>query len=102
MLMLVKVPVKTIFASFVPSPVVNVRPVSVDNVIVPLVTDKVTLAEDDAISTSVKEMPVMARDVSSFTDCAPGTVKIGASLTGLTLMAIVLAFVKAPPAPVLP
>ena len=105
--MLAMVAVKTIVASAVPSPVVNVSPVSCDKVIVPLFAARVTLTAPAAASTSLMLMrfplPLeKVRLVSSFVLCAPGTLFTGASLTALTVMATVSVSDSAPPEPVLP
>jgi len=96
------VPVNTIDASLVPSPVVNVRPVVCARLIVPPDNRHRDLHRTRAASTSATLMPVIAFAVSSVADCAPGTVSTGKSLTAKTVMAIDLLSVFAPPEPVLP
>ena len=100
-----KVPVKTIVASAVPSPVVKVRPVMPERVIVPLLAVRVTLIAPEAASTSVMlirfPLPLeKTRLVSSLTLCAAGTLFTGASLTALTVMLTESVSLLAPPLPV--
>ena len=101
------VPVKTMVASPVPSPVVKVRPAMPESVSVPLLEVSVTLTAPETASTSpmLIALPLPAENtsvVSSLVLCAMGTVLTGASLTALTVMLTVSLSVFAPPSPVFP
>ena len=70
---------------------------------VPWATAKVTVRVPVPASTSAMLRPVMVRAVSSLVvSVVKGTVLTGASLTALTVMAMVSESVKVPPLPVLP
>ena len=60
----------------------------------PLATDSVVVSA--LLSMSATETPAIGRRVSSPTVCAPGTVLVGASFTGLTVIAIVSVSVAIP------
>ena len=107
LLMFARVPVKVMVASAVPSPTRNVSPAVDASVIVPLVPVSVTFIAAPPASTSliVIRFPLAVSKVrteSSLTDCAPGTVLTGGSLTALTVMLTVSVSLLAPPVPVLP
>ncbi len=77
------VPLNTIEASEVPSPLVNERPVVCDKVSVPWVTLSVTVCVPPSVSVMLIELlpPLLkVRDASSLTLCAPGTVFTGTEL----------------------
>src|SRR6478672_4277879 len=88
---LASVPVKTIVASAVPSPVVNDNPAVVLSVIVPFVAVNVILIGFAFRSTSATEiwlaLPLEKTfAVSSFVLCGPGTVFTGGSLTAVMVI----------------
>ena len=60
----------------------------------PAGTVSVVVSVTPAPSTSLTETPVMLSGVSSFVDCAPGTVLTGASLTGLMVSVTVAVLVS--------
>ena len=64
----------------------KVTPVPANTVSVPLATDKVTVSLLLPASTSAICKPLMTLAVSSVVVCAPGTVLVGALLTGVTVM----------------
>ena len=78
--------VPVIVTLFVPLLVTTAPPAAVTFKVPPLFTDKTVEATcvGSPTSKSVTLMPEIARDVSSFTLCAPGTVFTGASSTGVT------------------
>ena len=101
------VPLNTIDASAVPSPVVNVRPTTPFSVRTPLVDVSVISRSAPPASISVIEiaLPPPLENVSglsSSTDCAIGMLLIGASSTALTVIATVWSSLSGPPLPVLP
>src|SRR6185503_10412380 len=80
-LMFAMVPVKTICASLVPSPVVNDRPAIPPRLNVPFTAVSVTFTSAVPASGSEIEIwfpPVKTSGTSSFAACAPGTVLTGA------------------------
>ena len=80
------VPLNTMVASAVPSPVVKVRPVCVGKVKVPWATESVTVSSPPLASTSETLRPEIERAVLAMADWAPGTTSTGASLTGVTVI----------------
>ena len=102
------VPVNTILGSAVPSPVVNVRPVTVVIVIVPLgelPKSSVTFSSAPKSSGSATDMPVMAVLLeSSATVSAAGALSAGASLVPemLILKNLTTVFLPSTPTPSLP
>ena len=105
-LMAALLPVKTIFGSVVPSPVVKVRPVVVVSVIVPLgdaPRSSVTFSSAPKSSVSVNETPAKAALMaSSLTVRLAGAANTGASLTLETLILKVAVLVLLPSTPVRP
>ncbi len=84
-LMAAAVPENVMVASVVPSPEVKVRPAMPESENVPLVTATVTVRVPVSTSATVMRLELAAektRAVSSVVVCAPGTVLVGASLTG--------------------
>ena len=102
--MAASVPVNTILPSAVPSPVVNVSPVRVVRVIVPLgdaPRSSVTCIGEPKSSGSAIDRPVMALLVlSSLTVSVAGAESTGASLVPETLILKVAVRVLLPPTPV--
>ena len=80
----------------------RVTPVPAATVTVPLATAKVTVMLPAAASTSAMLRPVRLKAVSSLVLCAVGNVKVGASLTAVTVMATVSVSLRGPPLPELP
>ena len=71
-----------------------VTPAPADHVEVPLRPTSVVVSA--LLSMSATETPAIGRTVSSATLCAPGTVLIGGSFTGLTVIATVSVSVAVP------
>ena len=72
------------------------------SVTMPWATAKVTVMLPVPASTSAMLMPVTKSAVSSLVLCAVGKLKVGASLTAVTVMATVSVSLRGPPLPVLP
>ena len=97
-LICVNVPVRVT----VPVPLLAMLAVPPETARVPWVTARVTVRVPVPASASAMARPVITLAVSSLVLCAPGTELTGASLTALTVMAMVSVSVSVPPLPVLP
>ena len=77
-------------------------PVLSINVPVPPATESVSRRSLPSLSTSAMRRPVTKTSVFSSVESGPGSVNVGASLIGLTVMVRVSVSTRAPPEPLLP
>jgi hypothetical protein len=95
-----RVPEKVMVASAVPSPAVNVSPVSPESVSVPLVEVSVTRTVAASTSATLSALPPALDSTSGAfitVICAAGTVLTGASLTAVSVILLMAALLSLPP-----